>query len=231
MVGSGVSGISKPVKDTKGKRFGSAANATENSGMSPDPEFDDFDAWSDDPGKEFVTTTFDTPQGLQRRTVPAKAPAAQGGKSNKYGGKCAKCGVWIGAGQGLLGERINGRWSVLHVECPARVVSKRSTAKSDAPEGFHLLDGEIYKVQIAVHGSGRPYAKHLAVSVVGGASKGKWEYAPGLTRNLNGDTLLTKDQAQEYGKLYGVCCICGATLTNETSIEAGIGPVCAGREW
>src|SRR3546814_7436316 len=26
-------------------------------------------------------------------------------------------------------------------------------------EGMHRLDGQIYKVQVAVHGSGRPYAK------------------------------------------------------------------------
>lgn len=40
---------------------------------------------------------------------------------------------------------------------------------------------------------------------------------------------LTLEQAQEFGRLYGVCGICGATLTDETSIAAGIGPVCAGR--
>jgi hypothetical protein len=28
-------------------------------------------------------------------------------------------------------------------------------------EGMHRLDGQIYKVQVAVHGSGRPYAKVL----------------------------------------------------------------------
>ncbi len=40
---------------------------------------------------------------------------------------------------------------------------------------------------------------------------------------------LTLELAKEYGKLYGQCMICGRTLTNEDSIEAGIGPICAGK--
>lgn len=33
-------------------------------------------------------------------------------------------------------------------------------------------------------------------------------------------------QAQLYGKETGVCCCCGAELTNKESIELGIGPIC-----
>lgn len=35
--------------------------------------------------------------------------------------------------------------------------------------------------------------------------------------------------AVKYGKLSGRCCSCGRDLTNEGSIEAGIGPVCAAK--
>lgn len=35
--------------------------------------------------------------------------------------------------------------------------------------------------------------------------------------------------AKAYGKAYGVCCVCSRTLTNDGSIERGIGPICAGR--
>jgi len=31
----------------------------------------------------------------------------------------------------------------------------------------------------------------------------------------------------KYGKLAGRCCSCGRELTDDDSIEAGIGPVCA----
>jgi hypothetical protein len=35
--------------------------------------------------------------------------------------------------------------------------------------------------------------------------------------------------AIEYGRLSGRCCVCSRLLTNEESIEAGIGPICSSR--
>lgn len=92
-------------------------------------------------------------------------------------------------------------------------------------DGFYKRDGVIFKVQVAVHGSGRPYAKQLVVAD-GSAS---WEYAPGMVRVLQPEDKLTLEQAAEFGRLYGICAICAAPLTNEESIEAGIGPVCRGK--
>lgn len=34
---------------------------------------------------------------------------------------------------------------------------------------------------------------------------------------------------REFSRLIGRCCVCGRTLTNEKSIEQGIGPICADR--
>lgn len=110
-------------------------------------------------------------------------------------------------------------------------------------EGMHRLDGQIYKVQVAVHGSGRPYAKVLMteqVGTCGGCEKcdgedlcpafeSRFEYAAGIVRRLSLETRLSLDEAKEFGAVYGVCCVCSRTLTNEESIAAGIGPVCAGK--
>lgn len=85
--------------------------------------------------------------------------------------------------------------------------------------GIYLLNGVVHKVQKAVHGSGNLYAKVL--------QDGAFVYAPGAIRSLLPEHRMTLEQAKEYGHLYGVCCNCGATLTDEKSIEAGIGPVCA----
>jgi len=102
-------------------------------------------------------------------------------------------------------------------------------------EGMHKVGVDIYKVQRAVHGSGNLYAKKLDTVCVeqpdydtntGGIYKGVFNYAPGAIRLLSQETLMTLAEAKEYGALYGVCCQCGATLTDENSIEAGIGPVC-----
>ena len=89
-------------------------------------------------------------------------------------------------------------------------------------------DGEararIFKVQVAVHGSGRLYAKEL------NPLNGKFEYAPGGVKFLSTEgQQMTLDEAREYGTLYGRCIVCGRTLTDEGSIAAGIGPICAAR--
>lgn len=93
-------------------------------------------------------------------------------------------------------------------------------------EGMHRVNGTIFKVQRAIHGSGNLYAKALLEDGNGGWA---FEYAPGAIRNLSEDTKMTLDEAKEWGALYGTCCVCGRTLTDEASIEAGIGPVCAKR--
>jgi hypothetical protein len=107
--------------------------------------------------------------------------------------------------------------------------SVASPGSVEVGEGFWKIAGSdtVYKVQRAVHGSGHLYAKRLTVGEHGAS----WDYAPGVMPMIRLDGHpLTKDEAAEFGKLYGVCCICGRTLTNEESIEAGIGPICAGRQ-
>jgi hypothetical protein len=103
-----------------------------------------------------------------------------------------------------------------------------------ADEGMYRdpSTGEIYKVQLAVHGSGRPYAKRL-VKIAGwtfethGKKSHEFEYVHGLVYKLPPEWKMTLDEAKAWGALYGSCCVCGALLTDEKSIAAGIGPVCA----
>lgn len=101
-------------------------------------------------------------------------------------------------------------------------------ARAEVTEGMWIIgkigsdDARIYKVQLAVHGSGRLYAKELIA--------GSFEFAPGAMRELaTSGRKMTLAEAKQYGALYGTCCVCGRTLTNEASIAAGIGPVCAQR--
>ena len=102
-----------------------------------------------------------------------------------------------------------------------------TTPPSQLEAGMYLKDGAIYKVQRAVHGSGNMYAKLLVNHGVG--VKATFEYAQGAVRKLTAADRMSLEQAKEFGAIYGVCCVCGATLTDEVSIEAGIGPVCAKR--
>lgn len=54
----------------------------------------------------------------------------------------------------------------------------------------------------------------------------EFEHAPGALRLLTADMRMTIDEAMEWGKLYGSCCRCGLTLTDEGSIADGVGPIC-----
>lgn len=91
-------------------------------------------------------------------------------------------------------------------------------------EGMHQLPtGEIYKVQRAVHGSGFPYAKLLTIT----DGTAYFSIARGAMRFLSQATRMSTEQAAHFGHLYGICCNCGRTLTDEDSIARGIGPICA----
>lgn len=97
---------------------------------------------------------------------------------------------------------------------------------------YRTPDGEIYKVQVAVHGSGRLYAKKLVeLEVPRELKKGtrthEFAYEAGALQKLTPEMKMTLDQAKEWGSLYGTCCKCGLTLTDEKSIAAGIGPICS----
>lgn len=56
-----------------------------------------------------------------------------------------------------------------------------------------------------------------------------WEYAGMASRFVTADRQLSLEEAKAFGRIYGVCCACGAMLTDEVSIANGIGPVCGKR--
>lgn len=105
------------------------------------------------------------------------------------------------------------------------LIEELKATPDEVPEleqGMYRRDDVIYKVQRAVHGSGNLYAKQLVMDDEGA----HFEYAPGMVHKLTADDKLTLDEAKEFGALYGVCCACSKTLTDEESISKGIGPVC-----
>lgn len=108
--------------------------------------------------------------------------------------------------------------------------------------------GEIWKVQVAVHGSGKLYAKQMVgwartdldaaegERVTSFQLEGKqtpmdieFQFVKGAIYKIDASWKMTLDQAKAFGALYGTCCVCGRTLTDEKSIAAGIGPICAGK--
>lgn len=94
-------------------------------------------------------------------------------------------------------------------------------------DGFYLIghgdEAIVVKVQWN-RAHTNLYAKQLDPET------GRFEYTPGLVARVAKEgRKLTLEEAKHLGHLYGRCCCCGATLTDEDSIEAGIGPICASK--
>lgn len=113
---------------------------------------------------------------------------------------------------------------------PARKLANPVTQ----PGIYRTAAGEVYKVQES-KGSGNLYAKKLTpingdrLSEAGAVVSWTFEYAPGAVKFLTPADRLTLDAAKAFGLQFGVCIVCGKTLTDAKSVAAGIGPVCAKR--
>lgn len=99
-------------------------------------------------------------------------------------------------------------------------------------DGFYTLAGVDTPIRVihAIHGSGYQYARALDPDTR------KWNVQlPGLlNRVATSGVRIDTDHAlaTDLGKLYGICMVCGTTLTDSDpggSIELGIGPVCRSR--
>ncbi len=100
---------------------------------------------------------------------------------------------------------------------------RKSGAERVSDEGMYRnAEGDIFRVQRSKE-SGNLYAKRLDII------DGGFVYEAGAIRNLKPSDRMTLDDAKAFGVQYGICCVCGALLTNEVSVAEGIGPVCGGR--
>lgn len=132
-------------------------------------------------------------------------------------------------------EKMAGRWTPGREGNASRWIDRliakvtelrQARPTAEIEDGMYQLDGTIYKVQHAVHGSGRQYAKRLVPPAFEG-ERASFEYAAGVVRQLRPEHALTVEQAKQWGALYGTCAYCGKVLTDERSIEAGYGETCA----
>jgi hypothetical protein len=159
-----------------------------------------------------------------------KLDAELAGRTEDYITGKSAAGAWESAARG-------GDVSAWIDKMISKLKELRASQAAAAPATEELEDGmyatvvdgtrRVFKIVHAVHGSGRQYAKELVVAEDGGAAS--WERAPGMVRKLTAADKMSLDEAKAFGRIYGVCCRCAAPLTDETSIAAGIGPICANR--
>jgi hypothetical protein len=102
----------------------------------------------------------------------------------------------------------------------------RKEAKLPLTVGIYSVGETVFKVYPALNG-GHLLAKKLELQ--GLAQKPTWVYQGAATRFVQAEQLMNLEQAKEFGRITGVCAMCGRMLTDEQSIAAGIGPVCANR--
>lgn len=125
--------------------------------------------------------------------------------------------------QVLSGEKLNRKNASDLIDQMLKMTNnQKSAAKKaavDVADGFYVLDGQVWKVQKSLSSNGK-YAKKLT-------EDGSFLYVAGAVAKLANAEKLTLEKAKDLGKLYGMCVVCGRTLTDEKSIEAGIGPICA----
>lgn len=117
---------------------------------------------------------------------------------------------------------------------PAKPKGPKTTATGpeEITEGMYQSPtGTIFKVQKAVHGSGHLYAKVLETDTdpVTGVTEAWFSYAAGAVRKIKPEWRMTHEQASAFGSLYGMCCACSRTLTDEDSQYNGYGRICAGK--
>lgn len=87
---------------------------------------------------------------------------------------------------------------------------------------YHTPEGAIYRVHKSRE-TGRLYAKMFDIEEM------KFVYSAGAMRFLTPEMKMTLAEAKQFGVETGICCVCGAYLTDDKSVAEGIGPVCAKR--
>lgn len=102
------------------------------------------------------------------------------------------------------------------------------------PGFYETAEGEVYVVKANRAGT-RVYAKRLVehggerLTEDGEVVHLEFEYAPGVVQQLTGEQRMDLERARALSIRYGRCLACGKTLTDATSVERGVGPVCAKR--
>lgn len=90
------------------------------------------------------------------------------------------------------------------------------------PEGG---DKVVYRVQVGKTGF-KSFSRLIPPAVMGG--KGKYERVQRGWLICKPEYRATLEEASALGFRWGICIVCGRLLTNEKSVDLGIGPVCRG---
>lgn len=114
---------------------------------------------------------------------------------------------------------------------PRKVAAPAAGAVTEP--GIYERDDVAYKVERSA--AGRLYAKVLIINGArrltgaGEVITASYEYEAGAIARITAADKVSPERARELGTLSTVCVACGRKLEDATSVERGIGPVCAKR--
>lgn len=187
----------------------------------------------------------DGPRPSFRRGGAGATQSERPARPNAYPGRCSNCDGLVEAGQGLLGPKEGGRWTVLHKgQCPLPLAEPESGPTVEVHPGIYTLETNhghrTFRVVLqgpdAGFAPGKTVLEYLAGSDNDGDYRGfafikggrlqvwnrfRTERFGGLLRDAE-DFLRDPEAALEAKH----CLRCGRTLTTPDSIAAGMGPEC-----
>lgn len=163
------------------------------------------------------------------RTSTPPAP-----RVNQYGGKCHKCGNWLGERAGLA-LKIDGKWRVEHnalTGCPAPAAPAAPAAQPDL--GYYVrADGAGIKVVASKRVNDDGTRRHYGlVFTPRPGQRPTWAYVRGAGISVASLKPMSAADAASLGLSHGHCVFCcaplgGSTLSAAVSSIIGYGEVCA----
>lgn len=115
-------------------------------------------------------------------------------------------------------------------DCPrtqaAQTALHSGSSEMEAEVGYYLFNDEVVHVERSKANPERHIARRMVPPTHKG-DRGRWVYTRGLVWRLKAEHRLTDEQARTLSRQYGVCILCGNTLSDPKSVEQGIGPHCA----
>ena len=133
------------------------------------------------------------------------------------------------ARNGRLSDKQEASARSMYEKAQARQAQRQAQAPANPVTeiGMYLnAEGVAYRVKQS-KSSGRLYASRFVPEAQARADR--FVYEGGAVYRLDASMRMTLEQAKALGAQYSQCCVCGRDLSAEESVEAGIGPVCAGR--
>jgi len=125
-----------------------------------------------------------------------------------------------------LSDRQESAIRAMFAKQVAKPVAPVAPAEPVTEAGMYRKAGVVFRVKQARQGRNFYALRYVPEALV---KADRFVYEAGAIRRLSPADRLTLDEAKALGHHFGICCVCGAELSDPKSVEAGIGPVCAKR--